>query len=226
MSTDTTTPTPEETVDAASRVAYSHSDAANTVLTAAGHLDGRLPFATGLPEQLARPLAQMLQNIGDAMHDDGAVELPHPDNIPSKRYLVHPMWGTPGPLGYREDWTDALRLARAILGQPDPNAPEAVAQVAEPEYLIWSNHHGAWFAPNGQGYRSNVNDAGRYSLADTKQWLGRGCDCCEVPEVPVPAEHVLRAGMVALNKAITDATTAAIKAGDTNRHFAGSEVAR
>ncbi|SCL12820.1 hypothetical protein [Micromonospora inyonensis] len=99
-------------------------------------------------------------------------------------------------------------------------------QPAEPEYLIWSNHHGAWFAPNGAGYRSNVNDAGRYTLADTRQWLGRGCRCCEVPEVPVPAEQVLQAGMVALNKAITAATTAAIQAGNVNRHYAGSEVAR
>ncbi|MGC4769225.1 hypothetical protein ACLQ25_09620 [Micromonospora sp. DT44] len=111
MSTETT---PRE-------VAYSHSPEANIVLEAAGRLDGRLPFATGLPEQLAKPLAVLLQNIGDEMHDEHAEEVEHPDHIPSKRWLVHPL-NEPDPLDAREDWTDALRLARALLGQPDPNA--------------------------------------------------------------------------------------------------------
>lgn len=96
----------------------------------------------------------------------------------------------------------------------------------EQEYLIWSNHHKAWWGPNGSGYRSNVNDAGRYTLADTKQWLGRGCRCCEVPEVPVAAENVLQAGSVAPNKAITAATTAAIKAGNVNRYYAPAGASR
>ncbi|MEU8371178.1 hypothetical protein [Micromonospora tulbaghiae] len=109
-------------------VAYSHSPEANLVLEAAGRLDGRLPFATGLPEQLAKPLAELLQNIGDAMHDNDATELEHLDNIPSKRWLVHPGWGNGSLLrASREDWTDALRLARAILGRPDPNTAPTTA---------------------------------------------------------------------------------------------------
>lgn len=55
------------------------------------------------------------------------------------------------------------------------------------EYLIWSNHHKAWFGPNGSGYTRLVERAGRYELGETKQWLTRGCGCCLVPEVPVPA---------------------------------------
>lgn len=105
----------------AREVAYSHSPEANLVLTAAGSLDGRLPFATGLPEQIARPLAELLQNIGDAMHDDHAEERDHPNHVPSKRWLVHPGWDR-DERSDREHWTDALRLARALLGRPDPNA--------------------------------------------------------------------------------------------------------
>lgn len=106
---------------ATGEVAYSHSPEANLVLEAAGRLDGRLPFVTGLPEHIAKPLAELLQNIGDAMHDNDAVEREHPDHIPSMRWLVHPS-GDDDELSYRDEWTDALRLARALLGRPDPNA--------------------------------------------------------------------------------------------------------
>jgi hypothetical protein len=55
------------------------------------------------------------------------------------------------------------------------------------QWLIYSNHHQMWFGPNGAGYRSHIGFAGRYDLADTAQWLTRGCHCCTVPEVAVPA---------------------------------------
>jgi hypothetical protein len=54
-------------------------------------------------------------------------------------------------------------------------------------YLIYSNHHKAWWGPDGRGYRSHIADAGRYELADTEKWLTRGCGCCLVPEAVVPA---------------------------------------
>lgn len=106
-------------------VAYSHSPEANLVLEAAGRLDGRLDpiqIAPGivLLSEIAKPLAELLQNIGDAMHDNWAGEVAHPENVPSKAWLVHP----DGDFlrEHREEWTDALRLARALLGRPDPNA--------------------------------------------------------------------------------------------------------
>ena len=34
------------------------------------------------------------------------------------------------------------------------------------EALIWSNQHGAWWAPGGVGYTTVIEAAGRYSLAD------------------------------------------------------------
>lgn len=115
------------TTTATSEVAYSHSPEANLVLIAAATLDGRLPFTVGLPDHIARPLAELLQNIGDAMHDNNAVEREHPNYIPSKRWLVHPGWND-DETSDREHWTDALRLARAILGRPDPNAAAEVAR--------------------------------------------------------------------------------------------------
>lgn len=30
-------------------------------------------------------------------------------------------------------------------------------------YLIWSNEHGAWWGPNGHGYTTGLETAGRYS---------------------------------------------------------------
>lgn len=62
----------------------------------------------------------------------------------------------------------------------------------EQQFLIYSNHHQAWWGPEGHGYRSHIADAGRYDLADTERWLSRGCGCCLVPEavVPAPADSV------------------------------------
>lgn len=92
------------------------------------------------------------------------------------------------------------------------------------EWLIWSNHHQCWWGANGSGYRSHIADAGRYAKAETGQWLGRGCGCCQVPEVlvPVPATHVLTnpdaLGEYARN-APRRATRDAIRAGRVSRHY-------
>ncbi len=34
------------------------------------------------------------------------------------------------------------------------------------EALIWSNEHGAWWAPDGLGYTRVIEEAGRYPIAD------------------------------------------------------------
>lgn len=78
--------------------------------------------SAGLPERIARPLSDLLGNVADAMRDDDAEERHHPDNIPTARWLVHHGWD-PHPRAARVDWTDALRLSRAVLGHPDPNTP-------------------------------------------------------------------------------------------------------
>lgn len=36
-------------------------------------------------------------------------------------------------------------------------------------WLVWSNEHGAWWAPSSNGYVENVADAGRYTLANARQ---------------------------------------------------------
>lgn len=55
------------------------------------------------------------------------------------------------------------------------------------QFLIYSNHHKLWWGPDGRGYTRFVESAGRYELPATEKWLTRGCGCCLVPEVPVPA---------------------------------------
>jgi len=55
------------------------------------------------------------------------------------------------------------------------------------QFLIYSNHHKAWWGPDGRGYTGHIAYAGRYELAETEQWLSRGCGCCLVPEAVVPA---------------------------------------
>lgn len=37
------------------------------------------------------------------------------------------------------------------------------------EYLIWSNQHGAWWAPDRRGYTPWIEAAGRYAEADARR---------------------------------------------------------
>lgn len=99
------------------------------------------------------------------------------------------------------------------------------AEVAAPEFLIWSHHHKAWFGPTGAGYYRDITDAGRYALEDTKPWLGRGCGCCAVPEVviPAPPASVLAAPGQTREwtaKQIKEATDARVAAGQVNKFAA------
>ncbi|MGW3888918.1 hypothetical protein ACWD69_09525 [Micromonospora chokoriensis] len=95
-----------------------------------------------------------------------------------------------------------------------------------PDYLIWSQHHQSWWGPNRSGYRSNPDDAGRYTLAAAQAEMGRGCYCCRVPEVPVPAEKVIGRGDAAIQSGITDATAAAIAEGRENKAYDPAEATR
>lgn len=33
-------------------------------------------------------------------------------------------------------------------------------------YLLWSNKHGMWWAPDASGYTDNIDDAGLYTQAE------------------------------------------------------------
>lgn len=37
------------------------------------------------------------------------------------------------------------------------------------EWLIWSDEHGAWWAPDKAGYTRDLERAGRYSLAEATE---------------------------------------------------------
>ena len=45
---------------------------------------------------------------------------------------------------------------------------------AHGQYLIWSNEHRAWWAPERQGYTQSVDRAGRYSRAEAMDTAGAG----------------------------------------------------
>lgn len=96
-------------------------------------------------------------------------------------------------------------------------------EATEPEYVIWSHHHDTWWGANGSRYRRHVTDAGRYALVDTAQWLTRGCGCCLVPEVVVPAPPTGMHG-IALETWVSDqlskATEKRIADGEVNRFAA------
>lgn len=36
----------------------------------------------------------------------------------------------------------------------------------EPQYLIWSNYHRAWWRPKSAGYTTDIRGAGRYSRTE------------------------------------------------------------
>lgn len=37
-----------------------------------------------------------------------------------------------------------------------------------PEFLIWSEEHGRWWAPNEWGYSNSIREAGRFTEARAK----------------------------------------------------------
>jgi len=65
-----------------------------------------------MPEVLKEPLSQWLEHTADAMGDDRAEERHFPDKIPTARYQVVDAFDST-----RDEWTWALRTARAILGR-------------------------------------------------------------------------------------------------------------
>ncbi|MEV5819259.1 hypothetical protein AB0L22_08800 [Micromonospora haikouensis] len=115
------------------------------------------------------------------------------------------------------DAVEQYRLMDLALATARAEQPTTEPANTEQQYLIWSHHHGMWWGPAGSGYRSHHADAGRYTLADTKQWLGRSCDCCEVPEVVVPVPAPSESGSTSVQRLIAEATKARIAAGDVNR---------
>jgi len=121
-----------------------------------------------------------------------------------------------GPTGV----TGSRGMGRDANGAQKPTQAET-AESDTTEYLIWSHHHKAWWGPNGSGYRSNITNAGRYTLAATKRRLGRGCRCCRVPEVVIPApdaEVFAQPGRADAwaDEAIKAATAARIERGEVN----------
>lgn len=60
------------------------------------------------------------------------------------------------------------------------------------EYLIWSHEHRQWWAPNLEGYVSEVSQAGRYSWHEVAKLTVNHVPHGE--EVAVPAQSAQRYG--------------------------------
>lgn len=45
-------------------------------------------------------------------------------------------------------------------------APDLLAALTAPLWLVWSNEHTAWWGPNNAGYYTDIGSAGRYTLED------------------------------------------------------------
>ncbi|MEV1321991.1 hypothetical protein AB0J14_38585 [Micromonospora arborensis] len=138
------------------------------------------------------------------------------------------------------DWPDGFDANR-IQGEALTALTEAVTQLdggltygpttekaeaAEQQYLIWSQHHQSWWGPSRSGYRSNPDDAGRYTLAAAQAEMGRGCYCCQVPEVPVAAGEAIGRGDRAIQAAIGEAIGVAIAEGRGNTAYEKAEATR
>ena len=71
------------------------------------------------------PLGDLLQTLSDEMGDEHAEEREFPNHVPAYRWQVCDLRG--GVWRDESRWTEALAVARHMLGMQDPNAAEAVA---------------------------------------------------------------------------------------------------
>lgn len=62
-------------------------------------------------------------------------------------------------------------------------------------WVIWSEEHGAWWAPGGDGYTRSLNEAGRYTEELARRICHEANEFCEAGEWkecslpdPLPAE--------------------------------------
>lgn len=114
-----------------------------------------------------------------------------------------------------------IRNVMADTGEPRELVAEMISQLdAEPanleQVVVWSHHHRAWWGPSGRGYRAHAADAGRYDPAD-KRYLNRGCGCCLVPDVAIPAPPLRpRRAPAWLRRQINEATLERVEAGEVN----------
>lgn len=75
---------------------------------------------------------------------------------------------------------------------------KAEAPGVVPLYLIWSNEHRAWWAPNRQGYCQSIELAGRYSRSEAMEIVGspwgweKGCN---PDEIAIPEPDALQQSM-------------------------------
>ena len=129
------------------------------------------------------------------------------------------------------DALDAIRAYEA--GEAEALAAvDAQPTISEQEcsylWLIWSDHHKAWWGPNSSGYRNHVADAGRYTQAEAAKELHRGCYCCLTPELAIPNPSSSLTGRDLdrwIEEAINNARATRIEHHDINRCYNPIEAA-
>lgn len=117
----------------------------------------------------------------------------------------------------------AAHEARRGGGQKEDGGGATISeQECTYKWLLWSDHHKAWWGPNESGYRNNVRDAGQYSHAEATKNLRRDCYCCLTPElaIPVPlASLPWRELDRWVEEAVNNARATRIEYGDVNTCF-------
>ncbi len=86
----------------------------------------------------------------------------------------------------------------ALCGQAWPCDAARLGEALEARWLIWSNYHRAWWGPNGGGYSTSEETAGRYSTKDALRWCSQRSrvridDRSNPPEIMAPAPEWLEA---------------------------------
>jgi hypothetical protein len=66
-----------------------------------------------------------------------------------------------------------------------PQAPQSKV------WLVWSNEHRAWWAPDRCGYRQRVDEAGRYTCEEAMACCAMRSNTGIPPEVMVPSPEYL-----------------------------------
>jgi len=89
--------------------------------------------------------------------------------------------------------------ARLFLEALSPSPQELDGRSEGEEYLVWSNEHRAWWAPNRCGYTRLIDRAGRYAREDAISiargarggWEMAGLKEQNPPEIAIPLRDAL-----------------------------------
>lgn len=80
-------------------------------------------------------------------------------------------------------------------------APELLAALEDPTWLVWSNEHSAWWGPRCRGYYTEIESAGRYTLEEAMKHCESRSPADNPPELIQPSPEWIAARKAAIAKA-------------------------